>query len=318
MAGRGSAPSISRLSLEQAGKQLLHGAAGGSGRGRTDAVDGRRTALARVLARRSVARVTPDRAGDHGGVLALWRRCVRHPYDHKTACSTAAFRSLPLADRRRRFWSRSKPGRRRVVAWSRAACRGRDQRNVDGSTASTLVFDQRPCPRGKVIATGAAARRLAVQLQEFLMLGAAVELIGLAAAALDVTLDYIKLRQQFGRPIGSFQVLQHRAVNAFIDIELNRSLAYRVIAAFDAGEHHPAMVSAAKARASRCGLGDHSRRAADAWCHRLYRGARHRSLLQTRHRALRAIRQRAPPFRALFRPDARKRGVSRVTDAVLA
>ena len=66
------------------------------------------------------------------------------------------------------------------------------------------------------------------------MLGAAVELVGLAAAALDVTLDYIKLREQFGRPIGSFQVLQHRAVNAFIDIELNRSLAYRVLAAYDA------------------------------------------------------------------------------------
>ena len=94
-------------------------------------------------------------------------------------------------------------------------------------------------------------RKLALQLQEFLMLGAAVELFGLAAAALDVTLDYIKLRQQFGKPIGSFQVLQHRAVNGFIDIELNRSLAYRVLAAYDAGEHHPAMVSAAKARASR-------------------------------------------------------------------
>ena len=86
------------------------------------------------------------------------------------------------------------------------------------------------------------------------MSGAGVELLGLAAAALAVTLDYIKLRQQFGRPIGSFQVLQHRAVNGFIDIELNRSLAYRVISAFDAGEHDPAMVSAVKARTSRCAL----------------------------------------------------------------
>src|SRR5262249_17446162 len=85
-------------------------------------------------------------------------------------------------------------------------------------------------------------------------LGAAVELVGVAAAALDVTLEHIKLRQQFGKPIGSFQVLQHRAVDGFIDIELNRSLIYRVLAAFDAGEHHPAMVSAAKARASRAAL----------------------------------------------------------------
>jgi alkylation response protein AidB-like acyl-CoA dehydrogenase len=69
-----------------------------------------------------------------------------------------------------------------------------------------------------------------------------------------MTLDYIKLRQQFGRPIGSFQILQHRAVNSFIDIELNRSLVYRVLADYDAGEHHPAMVAAAKARASRSAL----------------------------------------------------------------
>jgi alkylation response protein AidB-like acyl-CoA dehydrogenase len=126
--------------------------------------------------------------------------------------------------------------------------------NVDGSTSSRLVFAEVHVAAESVIATGVEARRLARQLQEFLMLGAAVELIGLAAAALAATLEHVKLRQQFGRPIGSFQVLQHRAVDGFIDIELDRSLAYRVIAAWDAGEHHPAMVAAAKARASRSAL----------------------------------------------------------------
>ena len=126
--------------------------------------------------------------------------------------------------------------------------------NVDGSTSSRLTFAKVQVPAQNLIATGAEARKLAGEMQEFLTLGAAVELVGLAAAALDATLGYIKLRQQFGRPIGSFQVLQHRAVDGFIDIELNRSLAYRVLAAFDAGEHHPAMVSAAKARASRTAL----------------------------------------------------------------
>jgi alkylation response protein AidB-like acyl-CoA dehydrogenase len=126
--------------------------------------------------------------------------------------------------------------------------------NVDGSTSSMLTFADVHIPAENVIATGAEARKLALQMQEFLMLGVAIELVGLATEALNVTLDYIKLRQQFGKPIGSFQVLQHRAVNGFIDIELNRSLVYRVLAAYDAGEHHPAMVSAAKARASRAAL----------------------------------------------------------------
>ncbi len=126
--------------------------------------------------------------------------------------------------------------------------------NVDGSTASMLRCERAGVLPENVVARGAAALTLARQMQEFLVLGLSVELIGLASAALNVTLDYIKMRQQFGRPIGSFQVLQHRAVDGFIDIELDRSLAYRVLAAFDAGEHHPAMVCAAKARASRSAL----------------------------------------------------------------
>jgi alkylation response protein AidB-like acyl-CoA dehydrogenase len=128
------------------------------------------------------------------------------------------------------------------------------EHNVDGSTASTLDFADVHVASEQVIATGARAQRLISQMQQLLMLGAAVELVGLAAAALAVALEHIKLRQQFGKPIGSFQVLQHRAVDGFIDIELDRSLVYRVLAAFDAGEHHPAMVAAAKARASRSAL----------------------------------------------------------------
>ena len=151
-----------------------------------------------------------------------------------------------------RFSLPSIPGRSRYWRWSAGSrISVATESNVDGSTSSRLTFAKVYVPAESVIATGAEARKLALQINEFLMLGAAIELVGLAAAALDVTLDYIKLRQQFGKPIGSFQVLQHRAVNGFIDIELNRSLAYRVLAAYDAGEHHPAMVSAVKARASR-------------------------------------------------------------------
>jgi alkylation response protein AidB-like acyl-CoA dehydrogenase len=63
-----------------------------------------------------------------------------------------------------------------------------------------------------------------------------------------MTLSYMKLREQFGKPIGSFQALQHRVVNCYVDAELNRSLLFSVLAAWDAGTCHPAMVAAAKAR----------------------------------------------------------------------
>ncbi len=126
--------------------------------------------------------------------------------------------------------------------------------NVDGSTSSRLVFDRVALSADQAIAKGGKAEAIAAKMNELLLLGTAVELLGTAQAALDITLAYIKLREQFGKPIGSFQALQHRAVNCYVDAELNRSLIFAVLAAWDAGTCHPAMVPAAKARASRCAL----------------------------------------------------------------
>jgi len=126
--------------------------------------------------------------------------------------------------------------------------------NVDGSIAGTLMLDRVDVAADQILARSAAARTLAGKLEDILALLTAVELNGVAQAALEITLDYIKFRQQFGKAIGSFQALQHRAVNAYVDLELNRSLMFRVLAAFDAGECHLAMISAVKARSSRSAL----------------------------------------------------------------
>jgi alkylation response protein AidB-like acyl-CoA dehydrogenase len=126
--------------------------------------------------------------------------------------------------------------------------------NVDGSTSSELRFNQVEIPADQVVAQGAKARAIADKMEELLQLGTAAELLGTAQAALDITLAYIKLREQFGKQIGSFQALQHRAVNCYVDVELNRSLIFAVLAAWDAGACHPAMVSAVKARIGRCAL----------------------------------------------------------------
>ena len=189
---------------------------------------------------------------------ASWRHGGRAPglrYDHKTGVLAGQIPFVAYGGSADAFLIAIDSDARPVLALvPRGDVSVATEENVDGSTSSRLTFAKVNVPAENVIATGAEARKLAVQLQEFMMLGAAVELCGLASAAHDITLDYVKLRQQFGKPIGSFQVLQHRAVDGFIDIELNRSLVYRVLAAFDAGEHHPAMVSAAKARASRSAL----------------------------------------------------------------
>ena len=56
-------------------------------------------------------------------------------------------------------------------------------------------------------------------------------------AAHDMTIDYMKTRQQFGRPIGSFQALQHRAADMLVALEQSRSMSY--FAAMSAAERNP-------------------------------------------------------------------------------
>ncbi|HZP43513.1 MAG TPA: acyl-CoA dehydrogenase family protein [Candidatus Binatia bacterium] len=57
--------------------------------------------------------------------------------------------------------------------------------------------------------------------------GAAAELLGIMARLLDATVGYVQTRQAFGRPIGSFQALQHRLADMLLRTESTRSAVYR-------------------------------------------------------------------------------------------
>jgi alkylation response protein AidB-like acyl-CoA dehydrogenase len=161
--------------------------------------------------------------------------------------ATTDIRFVPFAQQADAFLLASK-GALAVVPKSDVSIR--TVANVDGSSSSDLTIKG----NGQVIAKGGDAARIVAGMRELLALGTAAQLLGLSHAAFDLTLEYIKFRQQFGRPLGSFQALQHRAADCFVDIELNRSLVYRVFSAWDLQQCHPAMVSAAKARTSRSAL----------------------------------------------------------------
>jgi len=80
--------------------------------------------------------------------------------------------------------------------------------------------------------------------------GAAAELVGVAAGASAMTLDYLKQRKQFGRAIGEFQALQHRAAHLYGEIEIARAAALKAARSLDSGANDAAlMVSVAKAKA---------------------------------------------------------------------
>ena len=82
--------------------------------------------------------------------------------------------------------------------------------------------------------------------------GAASELVGVAAGAAEMTYDYLKQRKQFGRLIGEFQSLQHRAAHLYGEIEIARAAAMKAAQLLDAGDPRAElMVAVAKAKAGR-------------------------------------------------------------------
>jgi len=80
-------------------------------------------------------------------------------------------------------------------------------------------------------------------------IGLASELLGLSVEAFERTVEYLKERKQFGRIIGTFQGLQHRAAAMFAELELARSIVLQALQAIDANDEKLSLLaSAAKAK----------------------------------------------------------------------
>ena len=84
--------------------------------------------------------------------------------------------------------------------------------------------------------------------------GVSAELLGVAGESFDRTVAYLKERKQFGKPIGAFQALQHRAAHLFGEIELLRSLVLAACVTLDKSpDAAGSAVSAAKYKACEVG-----------------------------------------------------------------
>jgi alkylation response protein AidB-like acyl-CoA dehydrogenase len=78
----------------------------------------------------------------------------------------------------------------------------------------------------------------------------AAEMVGLSEEVFGRTVTYLKERKQFGKLIGEFQALQHRAAQLYIDIEITRAAVLKALQTLDGDfEHAGAAVAVAKARA---------------------------------------------------------------------
>ena len=121
---------------------------------------------------------------------------------------------------------------------------------VDSSKAARLTFDQVELDSDCVVGEVDGGWHPLERALSAGRAGAAAELVGVASGALGMTLDYLRQRKQFGKLIGEFQALQHRAAHLFVEIEIARALALKAAELLDAGDEQAAVhVSAAKAKA---------------------------------------------------------------------
>jgi acyl-CoA dehydrogenase len=125
------------------------------------------------------------------------------------------------------------------------------QSRLDGRSAGLVRLDGVEVPASAALGDPGAAGDLLEAVVDGAAAGLCAEMLGGTARALEMTLEHLKGRRQFGVAIGSFQALQHRAVDCFIDVELSRSCAWAACRALDAGQPDArALVSLAKARCS--------------------------------------------------------------------
>ncbi|MGN6496289.1 MAG: acyl-CoA dehydrogenase family protein [Tsuneonella sp.] len=122
-------------------------------------------------------------------------------------------------------------------------------RLVDSSMASHLTLDGVELDGDAVIGEVDGGREVLGRVLDAGRVGAAAEGVGVARGAMDRTVDYLKQRKQFGKLIGEFQALQHRAAHLYSEVEIARAVTIKAQQLLDAGsESASLMASVAKAK----------------------------------------------------------------------
>jgi 3-oxochol-4-en-24-oyl-CoA dehydrogenase len=121
-----------------------------------------------------------------------------------------------------------------------------ETQTVDGRRLATLDLADTPAD----LLAHPPSRNAVESLNNLALFALSTELLGVMDRAQEMTLDYLRIRKQFGKLIGSFQALQHQAANIYIRTESVRSLVYQIAANNEPLGIDPALAIAAKAKAS--------------------------------------------------------------------
>ncbi len=130
-----------------------------------------------------------------------------------------------------------------------------DTPTLDGARCARLDFNAVELPADALLAEGPQADEALAQALQWGTAALCAHAAGAIDRLLEITVDYLKTRKQFGQPLASFQALQHRLAEMLVAKELALSMAYVAVAALtepDAVQRRR-MIASAKLEAARAG-----------------------------------------------------------------
>jgi alkylation response protein AidB-like acyl-CoA dehydrogenase len=124
---------------------------------------------------------------------------------------------------------------------------------VDGLHAANIVFESVKVSLDDVIGTVDQGLAPLEAAADETIVGLGAEAVGIMQVMFESTVAYTKERKQFGVPIGSFQVLQHRMVDMYMEYEQAKSMVYMATMAQDKPEQLAKAAAALKVQIARSG-----------------------------------------------------------------
>ncbi|MCX7927507.1 MAG: acyl-CoA dehydrogenase family protein [Candidatus Omnitrophica bacterium] len=111
-----------------------------------------------------------------------------------------------------------------------------DKLGIRASTTMELIFDNCKVPAENLLGKEGMGFIITMKTFDMSRPGVAAQALGIAQGALELAIRYARQRQQFGKPISSFQGIQWMLADMATEIEAARALVYAVARAIDAGE----------------------------------------------------------------------------------
>ena len=119
-----------------------------------------------------------------------------------------------------------------------------DKMGLRSSVTREVIFDNCEIPEENLLGEEGKGFYMALSLLDRSRVGIGAQAVGIAQSALNEAIEYSKTREQFGKPISSFQAIQFMLANMGTEIEASRLLVYHAAKLIDSGEKELTKISA--------------------------------------------------------------------------